>query len=391
MAQEDEPASAPRKRARAADVDEDEDEGEAEGDRPRRKQKHKKSGGVPLLLILGGLAAVVFLVLLAGGGLALYFFVLRKGPDTAGAPAKGPGSKSEPVAIKFRVPAKAGEVYDFEVTSTSSAKNLNMPGQDKSVKVVVQGSSKALRVDARGRESQSELRLKKLTMDKGFGDTTLLAPNTVVLREVNGVTRFVTYSVKGGGVLSADAQLALQEVFGKGLKDDDLDEDEVFGTTDKKVVGDSWPVKKGPVARSFNEGAGGAVVIRDDSVSGNVKFSSVTEEAEVSYLNVDVTISINQNGAAVNAVPGVQQTMDIALTMNLSYRIPADYSSNAVRQTLKADGRVDTTAQGPGGLVKATVAILTNKVGTRKYQSGPAQSRDSLANNAGSSLLSCRS
>jgi DNA-directed RNA polymerase subunit RPC12/RpoP len=57
--------------------------------------------------------------------------------------------------------------------------------------------------------------------NKGFGDTNPLAANTAVVREALGKGT-VNYSIKGGGLLSADAQLALMEVFGKGGTEEKL-------------------------------------------------------------------------------------------------------------------------------------------------------------------------
>jgi hypothetical protein len=362
----DDEEPAPRRRARAEDFDDDDD-------RPRRKKKKQQSSGAPLLLILGGVAAVFLLLVLVGGGVGAYLLFFRKGSDTAGAPTTGPGSKSEPVAIKFRVAPKVGDMYEFNITADSTAKNMAGKGDSQTFKVTAQGTAKALAVDQAGRETRTELTIKKLTSDKGFGDVRPLAPNTVVLREVRA-QGFATYSIKGGGALAADAQLALMEVFGKGLKEEDLDDDEVFGTTEKKAVGDSWPVKKGPLVRSINEGAKGIMQVREDSVTGTVKFSGVTQEGGTSYLNFDVAITINQMGTPVNAGPGMQQTVNVTLTMDVSYRLPADYSTGAVRQTQKLDMRLDTTMQG----IKATVNIMANKVGTRKWLPSGGKQRASV-------------
>jgi hypothetical protein len=361
---EEEPA--PRKRARAEDFDEEQD------DRPRRKKKKQQSGGLPLLLILGGVAAIVLFLILVGGGVGAYFLFFRKGSDAPGVPTTGAGSKNEPVAIKFRVPFKVGDTYEFNVTSDSSAKNITGKGDSQNNKVTAQGTAKVLVVDKTGRDTRTELTFSKLTLNKGFGDTNPLAANTAVVREALG-KGVVNYTTKGGGLLSADAQLALMEVFGKGGAEENFDDDEVFGTTGKKAVGDTWPIKKGPLVRSFNQGAGGILQVREENVSGTVKFSSVTQEGAASYLNFDIAITINQVGTPVN-VGGVQQTVNIALTMDVSYRMPADYSTGFVRQTQKLDMRVDTTAQGPAGQnIRLTVTIAANKVETRKFLSGGKQ------------------
>ena len=90
----------PRKRRRDEDEDEDEDErprgkrrDEDEDDRPRKKgKKVPKAGGVPPVLLFGGIAAAVLAV-----GFAVYWFGFRDGSgDSTASPGPGPAPGGTP-------------------------------------------------------------------------------------------------------------------------------------------------------------------------------------------------------------------------------------------------------------------------------------------------------
>jgi DNA-directed RNA polymerase subunit RPC12/RpoP len=371
VADDDDSPPPPRKRRR----DDDED------DRPRKSKKSKKSGGMPLMLILGAAAAFLLLVVLVAGSVGAYFLFFRKGPDTAsGAPGSGPGSKNEPVAVKFHVPANVGDVFEFNVVDDQGLSMVTEQGpkgrlvDDKTAKIRAAGTGKVQAVDGAGHETRLELILSNFAMNKGQGDINLLPANTAVIRQQNGP--MASYVRKDGAMLNLDALQALQEAFGKGGADDDKELEASFGTKEKKSVGDSWPINKSAMVNGINAGAKGVLVLREQDVTGTVKFSGVTTEGGVRCLDFDIKATIAQTGVQPN-VPGMQGVANVTITITGNFRVPADYSTPALRQTMTMNMKMDSNVQVPGGgAANVKLSLLMTKTATRKYQSSGKKRAD---------------
>jgi hypothetical protein len=372
----DEEEAVPRKRPAVRDVDDDEDEEES---RPKKKKK-KQQKGLPVGLLIGGAAALLVLFfVLVGGGIGAYFLFIRKSDGDPKTPTTGPGSKSDPVAVMFKVPAKVGESYDLDVAFDGSMKIQGQApfqgfqAKDDSVRGKFQGQIKVVNVDNKGRESRAEMTVSSFTFNKGKGDQSPLQANMTIIRDGSGFG--TTYTRKDGAALPFDALDGLQLFFGRNIIEESED-DELFGTREKKAVGDTWPVNKALIAKEFNKGAaGGGLSVQEANCSGTGKFTGVSEQGGVKCLDFEIQVNINQNGPQAMA-NGVQANVGIAMTITASYRMPADYSTGPLKQSMKLDMKCDIAAQGPGGVANATVALFYNKVETRKYLTtgkGPAE------------------
>jgi hypothetical protein len=378
--EDEEEAQPPRKR-RPVVEDEDEEETprpgkrrpveDEEEDRPRKKRK-KQAAGVPLWVFLAGGGAAL-LLLLTAGGVGAYFLFFRKSTDTPTASGPNATQNKEAFTIKFAVLPKVGDVIEFNGSSDKSEKTVwqGLAGkdEDKSLKVKVQGKSKVVNIDTKGRESRTELTFTSFTANKGTGDKQILPANIVVVRELQP-GGLLNYQRKDGGALPGEAREVLGDVLGKTTDDDDNDADALFSTTGKKVMGDSWPVNKAVLAKSFNKGAGGLLTVKEENVSGTVKLANVTKEAGVTYLDFDIDISINFNIPAKDIGNGFTMTATGSAIMTGSYRLPADYSTGPVRMTHKMDMKMDMTMQGQGQVLKANMVMLDSKTFKFKYLSG---------------------
>jgi hypothetical protein len=177
-------------------------------------------------------------------------------------------------------------------------------------------------------------------------------------------------------MLPADAHEVLGEFLGANADDDGPEEEAFFGTTGKKVVGDTWPVNKATMARSFNKGANGLLTLKEENVSGMVKFSNVGKEGGVTYLDFDADITLNFNMPPQDVGNGAIMSATGSATLRASCRMPADYSTGAVRTSYKMDMKMEMTIQVQGQVIKGNATITENKSTTLKYLSGGGKDPD---------------
>jgi hypothetical protein len=226
---------------------------EDEKDRPRRKKK-PAGGTMSTGVVLAGAAAVGLALVLVGGGVAAHWLVSKKDTPTvaeaAKSPEKSPNSdrglagKVEPVTVRLSVPAKVGDVVEttFKSDMTTNAADQTPKGnknEDITMTIRFQGTAKTLAVDADGRNNLDEITVTRFRINKGKGEIEPLPANAVFVRDARAIGP-VLYTPKDIA-LSAEALEALQSTFGKTTKDDadDPSDEALFGTKEKKRVGDS--------------------------------------------------------------------------------------------------------------------------------------------------------
>ena len=164
--------------------------------------------------------------------------------------------------IKFQRPFKAGQAFAFSATDTYRAgEKLDLPNGSSTNssnvrRIALDADVRIDKVDAQGAALIQSFTLQRLTLQSTNGG----ASDPVILQETNpaapapavknllppGTDVTVTYTdsqpafaLKKGGLLSDDALIALQQ----GTKRMSLS-DTVYGTKDRKKVGESWPVDK---------------------------------------------------------------------------------------------------------------------------------------------------
>jgi DNA-directed RNA polymerase subunit RPC12/RpoP len=389
----------PKKRRAVADNDDEEEETppsknrrtaddveEDEQDRPRdKKKKPKKAALPPWVFIAAGAAVLVLLLVVLGGAIGAYFAFFRKGPATTATggsnpPETGPGTKSEPVAVKLRIPAKVGDMAEVTVASDVITKSEvkafgvekpELPA-DMSVKEKFQGASKVISVDAKGRPTRTEFTVTSFRTNKGKGDTELLAKNTLVLRDVLA-SGAITYRPKGGGVLSPEADTALGDYFGK---DEDIDEDAYFGTTEKKSKGDSWSVNRSLVFKAFSKGEQFGAPLKEENVSGTGKFANIIKEGGATYFDFEIDVVVDVSSPAKNLGKGAVQSTNGSINLSLRFRVPADYSTGPVRIIQKYDLKLGSKVWGNGTELTIDVEGTGTKNHTIKYLPAGGKQKD---------------
>jgi hypothetical protein len=353
-----------------------------EEDRPSGKRK-KQAAGAAMWVLLAGAAAALLLVL-AGAGVGAYFLFIQKSTTPAAATATKTGENKETYDVKLWTPSKVGEMVEFTIVEDHSLKSVwqGVQGkdEDKSGKAKAQGTAKVLRIDAKGRSTQTEFTFSSFNANNGKGDKEVLPVNTVVVRDVEGAGP-PKYVRKDGGVLSPEAIELLGDILGRGKKDAedaDIDDNTAFGTTGKKAVGDSWPPNKALVLKSISKGEWEEIFsdVKEENLSGKVKLANAVKEAGATFLDFEVEFSVTFPGQPKDLGKGLTASVTGRISVTLTARYPADYSTGRVRDTSRMDMTLNMAFKGPGGEAKATFIATGSSTKTFKYLSSGGKEPD---------------
>jgi hypothetical protein len=187
--------------------------------------------------------------------------------------------------IKLARPEKAGNEFHMAAVSHQSITTTLKGGSDPADQEVdestveLDAAVKVLEVDKNGTPSKLTLTVEKGTGKKGAAPAaTLLSEGTVVtagLRDGKPV-----FEVGGRPVRPdvADA-LGLVVLLGDGQATDD----DAFGTTHRKKVGDEWPIDAAVAAKIA---AKSNVIIAKENIKGAVRLAKVEKVGETDCLHI---------------------------------------------------------------------------------------------------------
>lgn len=220
--------------------------------------------------------------------------------------------------VRFSHPDKEGDTYvrsvqaQFSVDSTRRVPGYPPHRQQQSFTVELTGTVQVLAVDqTSGEPTKLSCTLSKLLRD----GRTVLGEGTVVIAEnKDGDTK---YTVDDEPVAPPVAQ-ALTEVLPvhrPGAPDND---DTIFGTSEPKKVGDSWPVNRDATARAFSHEG---VEVDKDHVAGTVKLTGINESDGRKFLSFVADLNIT---GLKGVLPDATVITSGTLSTHSDARVPAD-------------------------------------------------------------------
>jgi hypothetical protein len=338
---DDDESPRPKKKSRAEDDEYDDD------DRPRKKKKKAEKGSPVLLYALVG-GGVFVLLLLVGVSVGAYFLFFNKGSSKtadggSAATDKGPGTKSDPIAVKFHVPLKVGDVreitadYDENVKIDAQGGGKGFaPEPNINAKIKFQGKVKTLEVDADGQQTRGEITVTSLSITRN-GKETSVAPGTVILQQAQKnlqkpQTQMFMYQLgpKEKGFLALEGMQAMMDILGKRVPS--ATPDKIWGTSKKRAVGDTWPVNKNGALLALKDDVGGELNLPEDSASGNMKFIDMPKEGGTTLLEFKGDYKVTANNAKISEM-GVNVTVNGTFDVSTTMRFPRDYSTGPVKIT----------------------------------------------------------
>jgi hypothetical protein len=154
--------------------------------------------------------------------------------------------------IKFHHPTKVGQRFKQTETATENSQTtMTIPGRPPQVKkteftIEWESTGTVMEVDSSGRATKESHIIAKMNRIKGTAKEVLLTGGTKVVASVKGKEE--VYEIDG-----KPASRELAEALGHviSLSDGGATDDDIFGTKERKKVGDSWSINEELALKDF--------------------------------------------------------------------------------------------------------------------------------------------
>jgi hypothetical protein len=217
-------------------------------------------------------------------GLAVVFALVTTGI--------GQGGDAKTYDVKLHRPSKVGDKVQFTAsTSERQTVNATVGGQsrkqDEKFNAEASGVLEVLAVDSKGNETKITATIEKCVKVDGDKRTDLAPKGTVVIAERKDGQLSVT-SKDPNEALSDEAVRALKTLLPVDKSDSATTDDEIFGTNQKRKVGESWAVNAEAVAKNLAAELPG---VKKENISGQVKLQSVKTVNGVECLELAIEMT----------------------------------------------------------------------------------------------------
>jgi hypothetical protein len=259
-------------------------------------------------------------------------------------------------------PTKPGAAYRVVTTGTNverqviTAAGLVVEDKQTEVSVELSASVVVLGVDEHGRASKVKLLVDTSSIRRGEERSEPFAKGTEVIMSVEeGQERYTV----GGEAVPPDVAKALRLV--DSLPTTDETDDEVFGTKEKKRVGDSWPVDSKRAGESFREPG---MTIADEAITGETKLVAVTNVDGTEALTIEARIVMDGIGMDM---PADFKVTESRLEAGFKGTFPVDLSRGRLDTSLTGSMVLKATGtNGPGG-PEVTIEATGRRTRTTKF------------------------
>ena len=195
--------------------------------------------------------------------------------------------------IKLTRPMKVGAEYHIAAVGHSSMKStIKVNGkvveeQSKNFSVDFESDDKALEVDKNGEPSKVSLTVDKCILKQGGAEKPLLAKGAVVIASLKDDE--TVFEIAGQPV-DAETAEALDLVVGLGRNR--ASDDEIFGTKERKKVGDRWAMNAELAAKELQDVMKGSTVKKED-VAGTVTLDKVVKVGTTDCLQISAEMTVS--------------------------------------------------------------------------------------------------
>ena len=229
--------------------------------------------------------------------------------------------------IKLTRPTKVGAEYHIAAVGHNSTKSTaKMDGkvveeQSKNFSVDFESDVKALEVDKNGEPSKVSLTVDKCILKQGGTEKPLLANGAVVSASVKGDK--TVFEIAGQPV-DAETAEALDLVVGLGRNR--ASDDEIFGTKERKKVGDHWAMNAELAAKDLQDVMKGSTVKKED-VAGTVTLDKVVKVGTTDCLQISAEMTVN------NAMMPDMKVAQMKIQAHFSGLFPIDFSKDIMEES----------------------------------------------------------
>ncbi len=246
---------------------------------------------------------------------------------------------AEDYQVRLERPFKAGDVLQFVAKSGETETQRVSEGdkvlQEKTstLKAHVEGELEILAVDKKGRKTRVRLTIRKFSGSVDGKAVEPPAAGSVVIAATAGDK--TAYELKDGK-LPKD----IERLFGILIRthtksQGDVGDDDVFGTSARKKVGDKWAVNKAAIVKSLK---GEGLTIKEGDVNGTVEITELRKVDGVSCLHIEGLVT------AANFSPPLPEgakVLSAKVTTRVIGDFPVDLKLPRLRQGLAVNMAVE--------------------------------------------------
>jgi len=230
---------------------------------------------------------------------------------------------------------------------------VQQPNRDEKIAVDFEVAAEVQGVTPAGKPTKIKLVIRKAQAGPETPSEALLPADAVVVVErVNGKTAFVDDK---GAAYPKPVHQALSIVFSIG--DGSTNDDQVFGTNEKKKPGDTWPVAADfAVQKLRDEG----LPVDLANVKGTVSFLGLVKDGGVECQNLSASMQMKD---VAFPLPRGLKTTSSNLEIVFAGHFPVDITKPRTQQSMSMDTQVEAAGKVPGhdGTEKAVSFTMTMK------------------------------
>lgn len=237
--------------------------------------------------------------------------------------------------IRLERPEKVGQKSRIVVSARRSLTVTATEGEKvtlvKSERLFVEadGVQIALEVNAKGATTNLSIQFDKLDKLEGTLRTALLPKGSTVTASSTG--NKVTFELDGKPV-STELRDALALLHLLPRRPDAANDDDVFGTSERKKVGDSWPINAERCAQDFWDAG---LPVAKENFTGTVTLDRLAKVGELDCLQVSVNFA--EKGIAPTNLPADAQVIKSEEKAVMTGKFPVDVTLPCPEYSLEAD------------------------------------------------------
>jgi hypothetical protein len=263
-------------------------------------------------------------------------------------------------AIQFDRKSVVGEHYRMVSTGSDEQSVLlaidgaPRPARELNYTFELVAACEVLAVTDKGHENKLQLTIEKLTRTAGGKATDVLPAGTVVVAARVDIK--TTFAV--GDVPVTPATANLLETGGVHLAvDHEPGDDEVYGTHERKKVGDTWSINAAAAAESL---AKRGLPVDPSKITGSATVAELTEQNGIPAIRVDAKFGMH------GITPPMPQGMTLdssEFTATFTGLLPTDGIKRRLQEAMTMSMNVSASGSAPNG---ATMAMTMTKKTTRE-------------------------
>lgn len=269
-------------------------------------------------------------------------------------------SVAQDFSILLTRKVKAGDQYGVTGIGHSqqlmnmSVNGQAMPAKQEEMNVEFVAAAKIIEATPNGREKRTSFTISKATKTVKGMVSELLPAGTVLVAEQVGIK--TQFSVDGQA-LAADVAKAIDLIVSME-SDEGANDDIVFGTKERKKVGDSWPVNAKAAAEDVTSKTDGAMKLTEKSISGTTTLVEIAKAKTGDALRVEATMKLTD--ITIDLPPGMKVESS-RFDAHMKGLFPVDPAKRALSKSMAMQGEFVC-----GGMVgeRAMTMTMTMKQST---------------------------